>query len=237
MVKTATKAKQLFVPCGLNLGSRLPEKEFKRLPKYYYFLDLLHRERVFNKTYKPDDFIRLKSTYLQRILTTKEAKRVINDLEQWGIIEIDPDYVRATIRRGVLIPGKSKGYRLTNQYRSRQVQTVNLTDEIMLRKLDEQARIDFEPTHDTLICLLNNYMNHVQVDLKAAYNHIYNKIAKKPRAIRARFLLQMRLSIRLKMRAIALVRQQTPKGRNAPPQHQNQSNTPSLTLSLFYPLK
>ena len=100
MVKTATKAKQLFVPCGLNLGSRLPEKEFKRLPKYYYFLDLLHRERVFNKTYKPDDFIRLKSTYLQRILTTKEAKRVINDLEQWGIIEIDPDYVRATIRRG-----------------------------------------------------------------------------------------------------------------------------------------
>ncbi|MFH1196969.1 MAG: hypothetical protein V1720_14825 [bacterium] len=108
-----------YIPSNLYLGAS------RRSDKYSYIITLIYYGRIFNKELESDSFIPLNGKILLRLLGGR-YKAFINYLLNQNILETDGRYI---------IGEKSKGYRLTKQFREQKSKEVTIKDEKLLSKI------------------------------------------------------------------------------------------------------
>lgn len=106
-----------YQPANLDLVSLLPPIERQYLDLYGYVVSYLYVARFSDdrwskltrsgKKLRKKHFVELNMVVLQKILGTRHAKRVIDNLVTWRVIECDYQYV---------VGKKSRSYRLTSKY-------------------------------------------------------------------------------------------------------------------------
>jgi len=102
--------------------------------KYYkYIITKIIGERLQNEKYSNEDFVRLKMEYLRNIITTKNTKRIITNLVNWNIIEVDKSYV---------VGSSSRGYRLCAEYRNVNYEVISIEDATMSNKIYEKTFVN-----------------------------------------------------------------------------------------------
>lgn len=144
--KAADYSFQLVVPA--NLETLLREKNKSRLLHSYAWLcHTILQGYCDNKKLKPEEYLPLKCAVLQEMLTTRKATVVIGDLIEWGIIERNESYVVATGST----PGKSKGYRLTEEYRYTKMRVLTLHNKPMRVKLQRRAKIEEDKQRQLIV--------------------------------------------------------------------------------------
>jgi hypothetical protein len=110
-------------------------EEYPELQKYekeiYKFMDLLHRQRWFNK-YDRDSYIPLKKVYLRNIFTNIDE--LLKVLKKHHLVDIDLHFIRGV---------KSQGYRLLERYRRAKHKAIlNEEKEIKIPMNEISIRVD-----------------------------------------------------------------------------------------------
>ncbi|MGV3538379.1 MAG: hypothetical protein ACO1OQ_01120 [Rufibacter sp.] len=143
----APTPRRLLTPIGLDLYVFVPEERRKDVPKYQYLVHAIIAGNYRTKQ-EQDCYTPLDATTLQDLFTSHKARSIVDDLQDWGIIEVlrnadGRESYQALSSHGR--KGRCKSYRLTPAYRERGVTLIPWDDAFILRKLakarQEQNRL------------------------------------------------------------------------------------------------
>jgi hypothetical protein len=149
-----------YIPQNLQLGSE------RYSDKYYYILSQIYFRRVFDKRIENDSFVCLSGKILHNILGG-DYKRYLQFLLVNGVIETDNQYI---------IGQKSKGYRLTEKYRHRKFEQVQITDKniienVTMFRAEQENKIKLNQHRYIYDCL-----QQIKIDTEGARNYIEQNI-------------------------------------------------------------
>ncbi|KAA3439885.1 hypothetical protein [Rufibacter hautae] len=156
-----------LVPAGLDLKSVLPEHRWKKHHLHAYVCHIINEKRIMGRKGEEENpYVHLCSKDLERMLTTKECKRVVLDLEEAGVIELDGEFRAGKEGR----PGKCLGYRFTEVYASQRLYIETFHNRVLLRKVQASEAIILP--EDETFRYLHRQLGRLGIDLQKAYKSV-----------------------------------------------------------------
>ena len=153
---------KLYYPDNLDLTKLLPKEKLKHIEKYHYVLSQIYISKTFNARYHKDSYVRLKNSYLRKMVNSRWANPIKSDLVEMGIMEIEP--AKTGRLHSYKVGRNSKGYRLTAKYRNRGFNSVDASEKLIKlrdKHYFEDITYDEErlPIEDRVEIALETYRN------------------------------------------------------------------------------
>jgi len=94
-----------------------------------WVVSTIYLSRITNKTYNKDSYVELQAKFMKSMVTLNRKwtyRAILDLLLECGVIETDNHYI---------VEHKSKGYRLSEQYRNMDFKKTRITDERLINKI------------------------------------------------------------------------------------------------------
>lgn len=155
---------KLFIPNNLDT-SNIP---IKHLDRTAYFINTIIQQPIYNKHLSPADFVPLHSQYLQRTIGRHHLEKVKEFVIGNRLVETDNHFK---------INEKSKGYRLSKQYREQPIKVYEISGEYEthIRKVWSETKIKrYSQVHDKLY----KCFEHLTIEYNQAMHFVENEFPK-----------------------------------------------------------
>jgi len=138
---------------------------------YLFIVSYIRTAPYYDRTFYSKGFVNLNINHLRKLVSYDYAKKFLDDLIMYGIIETDNFYIKSS---------KSKGYKLSDKYKTEKFRLVEIEDIELNKKLTDvlnKPRFDLLKSTDGY-GYITRCMDNLILDRKKAQRFVRDKIDK-----------------------------------------------------------